>query len=235
MNDTIDIFNYAENIKKAEKLIGYEFNDKNLLLKALTHPSVYRGASKFNSYERLEFLGDSLLSAIVAQRAFKKYPKMDEGQLTHVRVALVSGSMLSNVAKTLGLQNCIIFGESEERTGKRGLQSALEDVFEAIIAAIYLDTGLETAVAFVDKYIVSKMTKDGKLAIEDNPKSILQEKLQAKKEYPQYAIIEEYGPAHDKTFVAEVSSNGKILAQGSGKTKKEAESKAADTALCFIG
>lgn len=231
MENIINISDCSQQIGQAEEILSYEFKDKTLLLRALTHPSAVRGSSNLYSYERLEFLGDSLLSAIVSERAYKKYSKMDEGKLSHVRIALVSGNNLSKIAKKIGLEDLIILGKSEKCTGNRGMQSALENVFEAIIAALYLDGGLKITCDFVEKYVLSQMTEDGKLASEENPKSILQEKLQSRQQFPVYYIKEEYGPAHDKTFVAQVSTEDKVLAQGSGKTKKEAEVNAASSAL----
>ena len=141
MASPIKIEDNLERIEKAEKILRYEFNDKNLLLQALTHPSAVQGSSLEHSYERFEFLGDSLLSAIVSVAIFRKYEDMNEGKMTHMRVALVSGENLSKVSKELGLEDLIIFGKSEESTGRRGMKSALENVYEALVAAIFLDGG----------------------------------------------------------------------------------------------
>lgn len=141
MENPIDINDHKDRIAKAEKILGYEFKDKNILLKALTHPSAVQGCSLEHSYERFEFLGDALLEAIASFSVFRKYENMDEGKLTHMRVALVSGENLSKVARELGLADLIIFGKSEQSTGKRGMKSALENVYEALVAAIFLDGG----------------------------------------------------------------------------------------------
>ncbi|MDO5426836.1 MAG: ribonuclease III domain-containing protein [Coriobacteriia bacterium] len=141
MENLIDIKDHKERLAKAEKILGYEFKDKSILLKALTHPSAVQGSSTEHSYERYEFLGDALLEAIASFSVFRKYENMDEGKLTHMRVALVSGENLSKVAQELGLADLIIFGKSEQSTGKRGMKSALENVYEALVAAIFLDGG----------------------------------------------------------------------------------------------
>lgn len=141
MENTIKIEDNLERIAALEKILNYEFSDKLLLLKALTHPSAVQGSSTLDSYERFEFLGDSLLTAIVSVAIFRKYKDMDEGKMTHMRIAFVSGENLSKIAKSLGLDKYIIFGKSEQSTGIRGMKRALENVVEAIIAAIFLDGG----------------------------------------------------------------------------------------------
>lgn len=139
MKNPIKIEDHVTEIKKAEEALNYTFKDKNILLKALTHPSAVQGNSLDYSYERFEFLGDSILEAAVSIAIFNKYPDLDEGKLTRMRVAMVSGENLSKIASNLGLDECIIFGASEENTGKRGMKRALENVIEALIAAVFID------------------------------------------------------------------------------------------------
>lgn len=141
MESPVNINDHKERLEKAENILGYTFKDKSILLKALTHPSAVQGASVEYSYERYEFLGDALLSAIASFSIFRKYEDMDEGKMTHMRVALVSGENLSKIADELGLGELIIFGKSEQSTGKRGMKSALENVYEALVAAVFLDGG----------------------------------------------------------------------------------------------
>ena len=224
----------ATKLNEAESIIGYEFDDKQLVLSAITHPSATEGKSVKFSYERLEFLGDSILGAIVASTAFHRFPDLDEGGLTRIKVALVSGSSLSDVADHLGFADVIVFGSSETGTGKRGLHSALENVYEAVVAALYLDGGIEAATAFVDRTLIPKMSVE--LASEpENPKSALQEKLQEDGITPTYKLIETQGPPHDRTFVSQVYAGDHALANGSGRTKKEAESQAAKSTLARLG
>ena len=219
---------------EAERIVGHHFQDEQLLLSAITHPSANEGRSVRYSYERLEFLGDSVLGAIVASTAFNRFHDLDEGGLTRIKVALVSGSNLSEVADGLGLADVIMFGSSEQGTGKRGLHSALENVYEAIVAALYLDAGIDVAKKFVEDSLIDRMSRD--LAREpENPKSALQEKLQEDGITPTYKLVETQGPPHDRTFVAQVFAGDQGLAQGTGRTKKEAESQAAKSTLARLG
>ena len=223
-----------KNYLAAQKIIGHEFTNEQLLLSAITHPSATEGRSVRYSYERLEFLGDSVLGAIVASIAFNTYHDLDEGGLTRIKVALVSGASLADVADHLGFADVIMFGSSEQGTGKRGLHSALENVYEAVVAALYLDGGIQAATEFVERTLIGRMSLD--LAKEpENPKSALQEKLQEDGITPTYKLVETQGPPHDRTFVAQVFAGDKGLAQGTGRTKKEAESQAAKSTLARLG
>ena len=223
-----------EKYNKAQSIIEHEYNNEQLLLSAITHPSAAEGKSVRYSYERLEFLGDSILGAIVAAKAFERFHDLDEGGLTRIKVALVSGSSLADVAQALGFADVIVFGSSETGTGKRGLHSALENVYEAIVAALYLDGGIDAAESFVERTLMGRMSLD--LAREpENPKSALQEKLQEDGITPTYKLVETQGPPHDRTFVAQVFAGDQGLAQGTGRTKKEAESQAAKSTLARLG
>ena len=238
MSDVPELLNITneqrEKLDAMQDILQYRFNSESLLLAAITHPSATEGRSVKYSYERLEFLGDSILGAIVAMLAFHEYHELDEGGLTRIKVALVSGSSLSDVASHLGFADCIVFGLSEAGTGRRGLHSALENVYEATVAALYLDGGLDAAVTFVKRTLIPRMSID--MAREpENPKSALQEKLQEDGITPTYKLIDTQGPPHDRTFVAQVFAGEKGLAQGTGRTKKEAESQAARTTLERLG
>ena len=238
MSDVPELLNITseqrEKLDAMQDILQYRFNSESLLLAAITHPSATEGRSVKYSYERLEFLGDSILGAIVATLAFHEYHEIDEGGLTRIKVALVSGSSLSDVASHLGFADCIVFGLSEAGTGRRGLHSALENVYEATVAALYLDGGLDAAVTFVKRTLIPRMSID--MAREpENPKSALQEKLQEDGITPTYKLIDTQGPPHDRTFVAQVFAGDKGLAQGTGRTKKEAESQAARTTLERLG
>ncbi len=220
-------------LDRAQEILGYAFQDEGVLLSAITHPSATEGKSVKFSYERLEFLGDSILGAIVASTAFHRFHELDEGGLTRIKVALVSGASLADVAAGLGFADVIVFGSSETGTGKRGLHSALENVYEAVVAALFLDGGLPAAVGFVERTLVPRMSLD--MASEpENPKSALQEKLQEDGITPTYKLVETQGPPHDRTFVAQVYAGDQGLARGVGRTKKEAESQAAKTTLARL-
>lgn len=221
-------------LERAQAILEYRFSQEQLLLSALTHPSATEGRSVKYSYERLEFLGDSILGAIVATIAFDRYHDLDEGGLTRIKVALVSGASLSNVADGLGFADIIVFGSSETGTGKRGLHSALENVYEAVVAALYLDGGIEAARAFVERTLVPRMSS-GMAREPENPKSALQEKLQEDGITPTYKLVETQGPPHDRTFIAQVYAGSQGLARGTGRTKKEAESQAAKSTLARLG
>lgn len=222
-----------EKLDKAQAILGYSFKQEQLLLCAITHPSATEGQSIKYSYERLEFLGDSILGAIVASEAFHTFHDLDEGGLTRIKVSLVSGTSLSEVADQLGFADIIVFGLSEAGTGRRGLHSALENVYEAIVAALYLDGGLDAAQAFIEKTLIPRMSKD--MAKEpENPKSMLQECLQVKGIMPVYELVETLGPPHDRTFVAQAFADKTPLAKGRGRTKKEAESNAAKASLAHL-
>ena len=219
-----------EAISRAEQLIGYEFSDKDLLQAALTHPSAAMHTATTFNYERLEFLGDSILGAVVAEHLFRAFPDLEEGGLTRIKVTLVAGSMLSEVAREVGLGSCIIFGGSETADGRRGLHSALENVYEAVVAALYLDGGIDAARTWIASTVLPRASKD--IAAEpENPKSSLQELLQAHGQRPEYEIVGEEGPAHQRVFFAQARVEGKVVGKGSGRSKKDAEAKAAAQAL----
>lgn len=224
----------SEKLERAEEILGYTFKEKQFILSAITHPSATEGRSVRYSYERLEFLGDSVLGAIVADAAFERFHELDEGGLTRIKVALVSGASLSDVASGLGFADIIVFGSSETGTGKRGLHSALENVYEAVVAALYLDGGTDVARDFIYRTLIPRMSEE--LALEpENPKSALQEKLQEDGITPTYKLVETQGPPHDRTFVAQVYAGDQGLARGTGRTKKEAESQAAKSTLARLG
>ncbi len=222
-----------EKLDLAQTILGYRFEDERYLLSAITHPSAIEGRPVKYSYERLEFLGDSILGSLVADAAFHAYPELDEGGLTRIKVSLVSGSSLSRVAESLGFAEFIIFGQSEQGTGRRGLHSALENVYESVVAALYLDGGIAPAHDFVKRTLITEMSED--MAKEpENPKSALQEKLQEEGITPTYKLVETQGPPHDRTFITQVYAGLQALASGVGRTKKESESKAAASALDIL-
>jgi ribonuclease-3 len=217
-------------IQRAEEIIGYNFKDKDLLIQALTHPSAIEEDPIGGSYERLEFLGDSLLGAFIAFAIYERFPDFDEGALTRIKVALVSGGMLSKRAEELGFADIIIFGSSERGTGKRGLFSALENIFEALVAAVALDGGIGEAREWVMRSLGAYISRE--IAAEpENPKSILQEILQVDRITPTYELVETVGPPHARTFTCNVLSEGVVIGCGAGHSKKDAEAEAAAQAL----
>lgn len=214
-----------------EESIEYKFKNKKLLEEALTHTS-YANENGVRSNEKLEFLGDSILEFVSSEYMYKKYINLNEGELTKARATVVCEDSLYEVAKKHGISNFIKVGHSEMAHGGNFKPTILADSIEAIIAAIYFDGGLEEAKKFIIKNLkdaIEEATK--KVGIKDY-KTVLQEKLQEKGEVNiEYKIVDESGPDHDKTFVAEVWLNGKFIANGIGKSKKLAEMQAAKKAL----
>ncbi|MCL1879828.1 MAG: ribonuclease III [Actinomycetia bacterium] len=220
-------------IEAAEAILGYSFVNRALLLQAITHPSAAEDNMIDGSYERLEFLGDSYLGSMVAEMLFKRFPQLDEGGMTRMKTALVSGETLSRKAEELGLADLIIFGSSEMGTGQRGLRSALENVFEALIAALVLDGGFAVARQWVLQVLAPEVSLEASV-LPENPKSGLQELLQEKHITPTYKLIQVEGPPHNRSFTCQVMAGGKILASGDGRSKKDAETTAAAAALKTI-
>lgn len=217
-------------IALAEQLLGYTFKDRTYIRAAITHPSAVKHTATSYNYERLEFLGDSILGAVVAEELFTRYPDLEEGGLTRIKVSLVAGAMLSQVALAIGLDKVIIFGDSETGTDRRGLHSALENVYEAVVAALYIDGGIACARSWIAQTLFPYISKD--IAAEpENPKSSLQELLQAHGKRPEYEITGTDGPPHQRTFHAQATLDGAVIGTGSGRSKKEAEANAAAAAL----
>ena len=218
-------------LKTLEENIGYTFKNKDLLKKALTHTS-YAYEHKLESNEKLEFLGDSILEFISSKYIFNKFSNLKEGEMTKVRATVVCEKSLYKIAKLHNFSDFLYLGKSEIVTGGKNRPAILADSVEAIIAAIYLDGGLEPA----EKFIISNLSEEIELATKNvgdkDYKTVLQEKLQKHGEVKiEYEIIKEFGPDHDKSFIAEVKCDGKILATGEGKSKKEAQMQAAKKAL----
>ncbi len=217
-----------------EQRIGYRFRDRELLAQSLTHRSHAQTPREVDSNnERLEFLGDSVLGLAASQRLVERFPELREGQLTKLKASLVRAENLVDVARRLKLGDCLLIGHGEEISGGRNKKGLLEDALEALIAAIYLDGGMEAAGSFLDRTVLSETaleaSKDN-LAI-DNYKSALQEYLQARAlPPPTYEVVEEAGPPHRKTFTMEVCVHG-VATRAEGASKKSAEQKAAQLAL----
>ena len=220
-------------MQKLEERIGYRFKDKNLLLTALTHSSYANehAARGCESYERLEFLGDSILGAVTANFLYRHEPRLPEGRMTRLRAELVCEAALHKVALSLGLGGYMRLGKGEENTGGRERTSILADMVEAIIAALYLDSGIDEARRFVMERVLADavITEDHRSA---DYKTELQELVQQKpNRHISYELVGESGPDHNKRFVFSVSINGMVAGEGEGRTKKEAEQMAARMAL----
>ncbi len=221
-----------DNICKFEKIIDYKFKNKEYILEALTHSSYSNENKRYNFNERLEFLGDSVLSIVVSDYLFNNEKELPEGELTKLRASIVCEESLSEVANKINLGEYMLLGKGEEATGGRERISILADAFEAVIAAIYQDGTIEDAKKFIlnnMEYLISDARR-GKIF--RDYKTHLQEILQGKGENNiWYKLVDEKGPDHNKRFVMEVGINEEVLGLGEGKSKKEAEQSAAKFAL----
>lgn len=222
-------------ISKLEKTINYTFSNKQLITTALTHSS-YKNEQKsiFQDNERLEFLGDAVLSIIVADYIFK-HKKVAEGELTKIRASLVCETALAQFASQISLGSFLLLGKGEEHNGGRERPSIVSDAFEAVIAAIYLDGGMEQASKFVLPFITDLVETATGADLHDY-KTQLQEIIQQNpEEKVTYQLVEESGPDHDKEFVVHVLLNSNTIGKGRGKSKKAAEQAAAKEALNLMG
>ncbi|MGL5507790.1 MAG: ribonuclease III [Paraclostridium sp.] len=224
--------NILNNISKFEKIISYEFKNKQYILEALTHSSYSNENKSYAFNERLEFLGDSVLGIVISDYLFKNETELPEGELTKLRANIVCEESLSEVAKKIELGTHILLGRGEEATGGRDRISILADTFEAVIAAIYLDGGIDNAKKFVLTQMDEIIQDSVKGRIFRDYKTHLQEVIQSQGESNiTYDLLEEIGPDHNKRFVMQVKLNEEVLGTGEGKSKKEAEQSAAKQAL----
>lgn len=217
-----------------EQKINIEFKNKNLLKEALTHRSYINENVDWDvpHNERLEFLGDAVLELAVTRNLYDNYPKLAEGDLTNLRAALVNYQILSRIAKNIDLEDSLYLSKGGAKETERAKDVIVANAFEALIGAIYLDGGYDAAETFIKKYVLA-MTKevmDKKLY--KDPKSLLQEIIQEKmKATPEYQVIKEEGPDHNKVFEVGVYFDGKLSGEGKGFSKQEAEVEAAKDAL----
>lgn len=219
-------------MEELEKKLEYVFKNKKLLLTALTHSSYAneKRGDGVESYERLEFLGDSILGFVTAKHLYDAVPALPEGKMTRLRAELVCEQSLYGVASELKLGKYLLIGHGEEKNGGRERTSILADTVESIIAAMYLDGGIKPAESFIKRMILSPESVAAHHAADY--KTELQELIQQKSgQVLSYAETGEYGPDHDKTFESEVRLNGEVIGTGKGRTKKEAEQAAACEAL----
>ena len=220
-----------------EEKIKYTFTDKMLLRNALCHSSYSneRKSENISSNERLEFLGDSVLSIIASEYLYRTFPERPEGELSNIRREIVDSAALASFARKIGLGTYMFFGNGEEKNGGRDRTSNLEDAFEALAAAIYLDGGLENAKKFFLPFVKEELENIFATHKFNDPKSLLQEIVQQNGEMVKYEKISESGPDHDKRFTCVVKVNSNILGTGEGKRIQEAEMNAARDALRLFG
>jgi len=233
MNDNGDLYN----INILENILKYKFKSLNIIKEALTHPSSnQKKKDTINNFQRLEFLGDSVLDLIVSEHVYQYFKNISEGKLTEIKSILVSKKILSKWANQISLGSFIILGKGEVLTGGRNKISILADCWEALIGAVYLDSDFQTARQIFLPYI----KKEIKLVIKDNYfkdyKSLLQEVVQKKMNcLPTYHLLKEKGPGHCKIFSVMVKINNSCFGVGMGDNKKEAEKHAAQKALNRLG
>lgn len=226
-------------IAKLESLLGFQIpaEDRGVYLRALRHRSIIDGdkVQAHETYERLEFLGDAVLDLIVTEIIFEKYPLENEGFLTKLRAKVVRGKTLALLAKSMQINEVMEIGERASGQGIEASKSVLADLFEAIIAAIYLTKGYDFTFRFTEELLDTHIDLKSIEAKADNYKSILMEYLQAKNEpLPEYRVINEEGPAHDKIFTVAAYISGEFMSEGKGKSKKDAEQIAAELALDIL-
>jgi ribonuclease-3 len=215
-------------LDRLQQSLGIVFRDPKLLEQAFTHSSYVNEHKNARHNERLEYLGDAVLQLAVSEYLYRRYPRLPEGELTQMRAAVVCEPSLHEASRELHFGDHLLLGRGEELTGGRERPAILADVFEAFVGALYLDQGYEAAVRFLEQHLFPKIKRRQRL----DAKSFLQQTLQqASQGDPVYRLVEELGSGHDKRFVSEVLVGGKRLGTGTGRTKKEAEQKAAEEAL----
>ena len=219
-------------IKDLENAIGYRFRNITLLQNALAHSSYAneRWHNSLMSNERLEFLGDSILGMLVADHLYRNFPDRPEGELTRMRADMVCERALAQIAQRIGLGEHLLLGKGEEQGGGRNRDSILADAVESVIAACYLDGGMDAAKQFVQKFVLDRMS----VAPVNNKdyKTALQERVQQKRnQILAYTLVGEAGPDHDKHFEVALTLNGQVIGRGVGSSKKRAEQDAARNAL----
>lgn len=227
-------------ISYLEDTIKYTFKNKDLLLKAVTHSSYVNEHQKhfFECNERLEFLGDSVLSIIVSTYIYAKYSDQMEGILTKIRASVVCEKALAEFAKEIGLGNYLILGHGEEKNDGRNRASVTSDAFEALLGAMYLDSGknLETVADFLMPFIINALKDTNAAAVFKDYKTELQQIVQqVNGERLEYVVLEESGPDHDKTYTIAAMLNANQIGVGSGRSKRLAEQNAAKEALKLFG
>ena len=220
-----------------QRKISYRFQDASLLTRALTHRSYFHEENEcLFTNERLEFLGDAILGMVVTEELYRRYPSRSEGELTRAKSVLVSRERLAERAKSIHLGDCILLGSGEERSGGRKRSSILADAYEALLGALYLDGGLRQVRRFIKFNLLQKVDALLGRKFHNNFKSWLLEYLQSRSEEgPQYIVLREAGPDHRKEFTVVVKAGKRILGQGKGYSKKQAEQQAARRALESMG
>lgn len=221
---------------RLEKIVGYSFRDRTLLEEALTHRSRANEVQGEQDNQRLEFFGDSILGFVVSHLLFSRFPAASEGELSHMRAALVDEARLSSIALQLGIGSCLLLGRGEEKSGGREKRSILADAYEALLAAIFLDGGLAAVRAVIERDFAGFIGEFAAAGVDSTDyKTRLQEYTQAGSgSAPAYELIATEGPDHARIYRFAVMVNGVTAGEGEGKSKKEAQQAAAREALAFL-
>ena len=215
-----------------QQRLSYTFRDPGLLERALTHKSFANERRLAQHNERMEFLGDAVLNLIVSEQLMTSRPEAAEGELSRIRAAIVSEPSLAAVARALGLGLFLRLGKGEELTGGRDKDSLLADSLEALVASLYLDGGIGAAAAFIDRHFRDTVRNASSSGSVSDYKTALQELCQDRlKVLPEYQVVSQAGPDHQKEFTVELSVKGEVAGRGTGRSKKEAEQRAAKEAL----
>lgn len=218
-----------------EERIGYTFQNKQLAGEALTHASRSHETPNLTCNERLEFLGDSVLGLVVSDHLYRTYPRMAEGGMSRIKASVVSEPSLAQVAVAIGLPGLVVLGRGMDKAGEAKNASILSDAVEAVIAAIYLDAGMQAAAGFILPLLMGGIEQAAADGFQADHKTRLQELVQQNGEVRiEYLLDEAEGNPHDRTFTMSVMVDGKRLAQGKGKSKKEAQQDAAGKALAAL-
>jgi len=225
-----------EKLRELESGIGCKIRNKNLFIQALVHRSfLEESEEEIISNERLEFLGDAVLNLLVAQYLYAHFPDRDEGFLTKVRAKIVNRSALANAAESLNLSDFIILGKNLSQSFKNGSKTVLSDALEALVGAVFLDSGFDTVKKFVNRILIKPLSKEDDFLLDENFKSQLLEYAQSKKlDSPVYIVIGEEGPQHNRAFTVKVLIGETEYGTGKGKNKKAAEQDAAKAAMIKI-
>lgn len=222
------------NLQQLEPLLGHFFSNRTVLVQAVTHPSFLHesGGTGSGDYQRLEFLGDSILGMLLAEMLYRNYPDWDEGSLSRLRSRLAGQDVLADRARMLGLGNFILLGRGEEQSAGSAKDSILADVLESLLAAVYLDGGLDVARKLVERLFAELAAEPQALKLGRDSKSELQELFSAcGASMPEYRLVKESGPPHDRQFHFQIFLDGRCVGEGWGKSKKIAQQAAAAQAL----
>ena len=225
---------HDDRLTEMEAKLGYRFSDRGLLEEALTHRTYVNEAGGGKDNQRLEFFGDSVLDFLLSDMLLVRFPESREGELTRIRAALVDEASLARIAAELEIGSCLRLGRGEEKGGGRQKRSLLADAFEALLAALYLDGGIEVARRVVVAYFTPLLAAGQELSGRDFKTDLQERARHARGELPRYQLKEVNGPDHDRVFTVEIYLGEQLMGEGVGRTKKEAEQDAARAATLLL-